>query len=199
MTASDRPRAWNSTLPARAAGLSRSRRLPSGEASSVPLRASTLTRQPWSRKVPAATESGAVAVLRTPPRRRDTIPPKVRKAVNGRDQRWCLFHGGYFPDGGIHLHHRRLKQVGGTSAEHGDCCCAIVSVCWECHARIHDTASGRLEAEARGFIVPAATAEPWRFPVLVHGEAGGGGIKAWPTCEGGRDGWIFTDPNGVAA
>ena len=205
MTAADRPRAWGSSLPARSAymdrgtGLSRSRQPAPGDASSVPLRASTLTRQPWSRKVPAATGRDAVAALRTPPRRRDTIPPKVRKAVHGRDQRRCLHCGGWFPDGGIHIHHRRLKQAGGDPRPHTDCACNLVSLCWTCHGWFHDTEAGRAKAEAEGFIIPNVTPEPWRLSVLVHGEDDGSGIKAWPTCEGGRDGWVFTDPAGVAA
>lgn len=197
----DRPRAWNSSLPARTGymnpgeSLSRSRWLPSAGASSAPLRTSTLTRTPWARSVPAATENGGAAQLR-PRTRRDTIPPKVRKAVHGRDQHWCQHCGGYFPDGGIHLHHRRLKQAGGSSAGHANCACALVSLCWTCHGWFHDTAEGRVKAEAEGFIIPAATAEPWRFSVAVHGESDGSGITAWPNCEGE---WVFGQPGGAAA
>lgn len=180
-------------------GLSRSRWLPPEGASSASLRASTLTRGPWSRKVPAATESAAVARLRTPPRRRDTIPPKVRKAVHARDQHQCLHCGGWFPDGGIHLHHRRLKQAGGDPRPHTDDASNLVSLCAPCHMWMHDTEVGRRTALAEGFIIPNSTLEPWRVSVLVHGEQGAGGITAWPTCEGGRDGWVFTDPDGVAA
>lgn len=176
-----------------------SRRVALSSTSSAPLRASTLTRQPWSRKVPPMTERGPVAPVLIRPRWRDTIPPKVRKAVNARDGRWCLYCGRCFPDGGIHLHHRRLKQAGGSSAEHADCACAIVSVCWAHHGWFHDTAVGRGTAETEGFIIPAATEEPWRLSVLVHGDPDGGSVESWPTCEGGRDGWVFADPNGVAA
>ena len=137
-----------------------------------------------------------VPLRRNQQRREDTIPPKVRKLVHARDQRWCQHCGGHFSEGGIHQHHRRLKQMGGDPRPHTDCACNLLSLCWTCHDWLHNTPEGRVKAGAEGFIIPNAVKEPGLHSVLLHGELDGGGVEAWLTCEGGPHGRVYEAPDG---
>ena len=126
-------------------------------------------------------------------RRADPISAAVRKLVHARDGRWCILCGGYFPDG-IELHHRRIKGIGGSTAEHAHCCCALVSLCGGpqgCHRYAH---LNRPEAEAEGLIIPRAAEFPFLYSVLVHGRYDAGGQRAWPTCAGD---WTADEPEGA--
>lgn len=167
MTPGDRRTAWNSTLPER----------------SKPLRSS-----PWPRPALSVVVAGGAPVVPLVRRRTrsDPIPPKVRRDVNRRDGRYCYVDGRHFPEGGIHLHHRRLKQAGGDPRPHAHCACNLVSICWEHHAWIHDTDEGRIFAEAEGLIIPNMVLEPGTISVLAHGEDDGSGVMVWLTCDGRR-------------
>jgi hypothetical protein len=111
-----------------------------------------------------------------PKSRRDTIPPKVRRAVNQRDE-WCQMCGS---PSLLEQHHRRLKQAGGDPRPHTDCPCNLVRLCRRHHRWAH---RHRIEAEAIGVRVPAETAEPGRVSVM-RGTEDGGGATMWPTCDG---------------
>jgi hypothetical protein len=161
-------------------------------ARTVPLRSAELKRtadlkgapMPGQRKPLKPVSDRRAAMPPKPRQRKDTIPPKVRQAVHARDEHWCQHCGGHFPDGGIHLHHRRLKQAGGDKRPHTDESCNLVSVCYLCHDWLHNTAEGRRKAEAEGFIIPNAETEPGLHSILLHGEGDGGGVQAWLTCDG---------------
>ncbi|HEV2450748.1 MAG TPA: HNH endonuclease signature motif containing protein [Streptosporangiaceae bacterium] len=154
------------------------------------------------RSARLALVDGAGPVVLAPPRwqrqRKDTIPPKVRKLVHARDDRYCQHCGGHFPDGGIHLHHRRLKQNGGDPRPHTDCPCNLISLCWTCHDWLHNTAEGRAKAKRESFIIPNATPEPGLVSVLLHGDLDGEDVQAWLTCAGGPDGRVYVAPAGAA-
>lgn len=157
-----------------------------------------LQRSPWSRPALSLVVAGGAPVvpLRKAPARKDTIPDRVRKAAHRRDCRYCYVDGQWFPEGGIHLHHRRLKQNGGDPRPHTDCTCNLVSICWIHHAWIHDTPKGRAFAEAEGLIIPNVTPWPGALAVRVHGEDEGSGHQAWLTCDGHR---VDAAPDGPGA
>lgn len=97
MTASDRSRAWNSTLPARSAyirrgaGLSRSRQPAPGDASSAPLRARKPIRQVSARRARENRARAKMADRRWPGRREGTVmcecgrPECSRRADDGHE------------------------------------------------------------------------------------------------------------------
>ena len=110
----------------------------------------------------------------------ETFPPLVAAQITARDP-WCVLDGS---PRGLHLHHRRVRGIGGDPRPHADCACNGVRLCSACHARIHDTAEGRVLAEAEGLIIPRVTAYPGSLSVLVHLEDDAGGPEMWPTCDG---------------
>ncbi len=158
-------------------------------ARSQPLgRTQPLTRTGFTVRAPRAAPGGdAAAVIKFPerktPQARDTIPPAVRRLVGRRDM-------------AEHIHHRRLKGMGGTSDDHADCPCNLVSLTFEAHEFMH---RNRFVAVAEGLIVPASAPLPGLLPVRVHSHEDDSGAWAWPTCDGR---WIDCEPepdgNGAA-
>lgn len=88
----------------------------------------------------------------------------------------------------LHRHHRRPKGMGGDPRPHTNCPCNAATLCWPCHSWAH---AHPRDAEAEGLILPQESAEPGMHPVLVHG--GGGGVRAWPACDGR---WVPEAPAG---
>jgi len=117
----------------------------------------------------------------------EAVPLAVRWSVHLRDS-WCVHCGSPH---GLHVHHRRVKGIGGDPRPHTDCCCNCVLLCWLCHDWAHTT--GRAEAEEEGLIIPAAETRPWLMAVLVHTESDG--FTAWPKCAGQ---WTMQAPGGAA-
>lgn len=110
----------------------------------------------------------------------ETFPPAVAALIAARDP-WCVLCGS---PRGLHLHHRRIRGIGGDPRPHADCACNGVRICARDHARIHDTGEGRVLAEAEGLIIPRVTALPGSLSVLVHLEDDRGGMEKWPSCDG---------------
>lgn len=142
---------------------------------------------PELASVTAIGSGGRVLPLRKAAR--DTIPARVRRIVAERDMGLCVYTGK--PAG--HIHHRRLKGMGGASSAHTDCPCNLVSLTLEAHEFAH---RNRPVALAEGLIVPANTAHPGILPVLVHGLEDGSGLRVWPTCDGR---WTDFEPDGGSA
>ena len=132
---------------------------------------------------------GKVVPFPAPKRPKDTIPASVRRIVTERDMGLCVHCG----QPAVHIHHRRIKGLGGDTRAHSDCPCALVSVCLEGHELAHHD---RFLALAEGLIVPRATPLPGLLPVLVHGYEDGSGVRAWPTCDGE---WLTYEPDGGSA
>lgn len=124
--------------------------------------------------------------------RRETFPPTVTALIVARDP-WCVLCGS---PRGLHLHHRRIRGMGGDPRPHAACACNGVRLCHRDHARVHDTDEGRLLAEAEGLIIPRITALPGSLAVLVHTEDDAGGMTKWPSCDGR---WLDYAPTGAAA
>lgn len=65
------------------------------------------------------------------------ISAKARDKVLARDSidGWpcCIYCGR--PGPGLHLHHVRRRSQGGAGEENN-----LVSLCWECHRKLHDGA-----------------------------------------------------------
>lgn len=122
----------------------------------------------------------------------ETFPAAVAALITARDP-WCVLCGS---PRGLHLHHRRIRGVGGDPRPHADCACNGVRICWRDHARIHDTGEGRLLAGAEGLIVPRSTVLPGSVSVLVHLEHDTGGMQKWPACDGR---WSDVQPEGLVA
>jgi hypothetical protein len=161
-----------------------------GLASVIPLRPAQPDRRNGLRAVGFTTIPGdgaRVTPLRARPK--DTIPKNVRRMVTERDMGLCVHCG----TPAVHIHHRRLKGMGGTSAEHAHCPCDLVSVCLEHHDRAH---RDRFFGLAEGLIVPASTPLPGLLPVMIHGPQDGNGARAYPTCDGR---WIKYQPDGDGA
>jgi len=135
------------------------------------------------------TGGGKVLPLARPKRPKDTIPADIRRIVAERDMGLCVYTG----KPATHIHHRRLKGMGGSSDAHANCFCNLVSLTPEAHSLVHRE---RFLALAEGLIVPAATAMPWLLPVLVHGRDDGSGVRVWPTCDGR---WVDYEPEGPGA
>lgn len=119
-----------------------------------------LTRKPRKRKA-----------------RKDTTPPKVRKMARKRDGFQCA----RCPSGTeLHLHHRRLKGIGGDPRPHTECTCNAITLCRACHEWAHG--KGRPEAEATGYIVPQSELFPGSVSVLI-GAASGSGASVHLPCD----------------
>jgi len=116
------------------------------------------------------------------------FPEAIRKAAIERDHGHCIACG---DDRALHVHHRRIKGMGGDSRAHTDCLCNAATLCHLCHLFVH---AQRREAEAQGFVVPRTTKLPGSISVMVHG-AGGDGNSLFPTC----DGQWSTSPGQVSA
>ena len=123
-----------------------------------------------------------------------TIPPDVLDLVDARDGHMCVRCGRVRKV--IEHHHRRIKGMGGSVADHTECPCCIVSVCpWWTESACHPWAhANRPEAEAEGLIIPRAAEFPWLYSVMVHSQHDGSGAKAWPTCRGA---WTTDEPEGA--
>ena len=111
------------------------------------------------------------------------IPNSVRALVLERDQ-WCVFCG---TPRNLHVHHRRIKGIGGSRGAHTDCPCNLVVLCSACHEDAHDD---RLWAEDQGYVLSREVKLPGEHPIKRHGlvvtpDHPGGGVRSWPTCEGG--------------
>ena len=132
---------------------------------------------------------GKVVPFPAPKRPKDTIPASVRRIVTERDMGLCVYTG----RPAVHIHHRRLRGMGGSIADHTACPCNLISLTLEAHELAH---RDRFLALAEGLIIPAATAMPWALPVLVHGYEDGSGVQAWPTCDGA---WLTCEPDGDGA
>lgn len=133
-------------------------------------------------------------LARKPPkrkRRKDTIPPRVRKMARDRDGHQCARCPSVKD---LHLHHRRLKGIGGDPRPHTDCTCNAIVLCRACHEWAHG--KGRLEAEATGYIVPRSELFPGAVSVLI-GAGGPSGALAWLPC--GEGCYSLKPPMGVAA
>ena len=148
------------------------------------------TLRDWRTRSKPLGRSGGAVVIAFPAQRsapaRDTIPRKVRRLVAERDMSLCVYTG----KPAEHIHHRRLKQMGGSSDEHASCPCNLVSLTWTAHEFVH---RNRFIALAEGLIVPRATPLPGLLPVLVHGYEDGSRARAWPTCTGE---WQTHEPDG---
>jgi hypothetical protein len=105
------------------------------------------------------------------------FPEAIRKAAIERDHGHCIACG---DDRALHVHHRRIKGMGGDARSHTDCLCNAVTLCHLCHLWAH---AQRRESEAQGFVVPRGTKLPGSVAVMVHG-AGGGGSALFPGCDG---------------
>lgn len=167
-----------SSLPQRQTGIRRA----------VPLkRTGSLRAVTW---FPVVVDGGlATPGPRPKPRPKDTIPPGVRSRVAARDYGLCV----HCSQPASHQHHRRIKGMGGDTRPHTNCPCNLVSLCagLGCHEWAH---ANRREAEAEGLIIPRAIPKPWLLPVMLHGP--GGGITAWPTCDGR---WLTFEPDAGGA
>ncbi len=157
----DRPRAHNSTLPARTHYMTRT---PFPARSGQAPRAAT-------RRAPG----GLIVTV-------STIPPGVLAAVDARDGHFCV-HCGRWREV-IEHHHRRIKGMGGSIAPHTECPCCIVSLCpwWSdsaCHPWAH---RNREEAEAEGLVISRSVTKPWTESVLVR--TADGGLLRFPACDG---------------
>ena len=104
------------------------------------------------------------------------IPQWVRALVLERDQ-WCVFCGS---PRGLHVHHRRIKGIGGDRRPHVDCPCNLVVLCGECHEDAHDD---RLWAEELGYVLSRETQLPAEHSIRRHD--GNTGVASWPDCKGG--------------
>ena len=149
---------------------------------------------PLRRREPLATVTvlaggGKVLPLARPKRPKDTIPANIRRIVTRRDEGLCVYTG----RPAVHIHHRRLKGMGGSAGGHVNCPCNLILLTLEAHELAH---RDRFLALAEGLIVPAATVAPWLLPVLVHGRDDGSGVRAWPTCSGE---WVDYEPEGPGA
>ena len=120
---------------------------------------------------------------------RDTIPRDVRRIVAKRDMGLCVYTGRPFE----HIHHRRLKGMGGTDDEHANCPCNLICLTMGAHEFAH---RNRFAALAEGLIVPRSTRLPGLLPVLVHGYEDGSGVRVWPSCDGR---WLDYEPGGGGA
>jgi hypothetical protein len=149
------------------------------------------TRTPLKRGKPLAQVSAKRAAAGTPkrkPAKPEGFPEAIRKAALERDHGHCIACG---DDRALHVHHRRIKGMGGDSRAHTDCLCNAATLCHLCHLFVH---AQRREAEAQGFIVPRRTKLPGSISVMVHG-AGGDGSALFPAC----DGQWSTSPGQVSA
>lgn len=155
----------------------------------TPLSRVTPLRQQAPAEVIVITGGGQVVPLRKPSRPKDTIPPRVRAAVARRDMGMCVYTG----KPAEHVHHRRLRGMGGTSDPHAHCPCNLISLASGAHEWAH---ANRREAEAEGLIIPAATPKPWLIPVLVHSYEDGSGLWAYPSCDGE---WLTYEPDSGGA
>ena len=135
------------------------------------------------------TGGGKVLPLARPKRPKDTIPANIRRIVTERDMGLCVYTG----KPATHIHHRRLKGMGGSSDAHANCLCNLVLLDSGAHEYMH---KNRFIALAEGVIIPAATVAPWLLPVLVHGRDDGSGVRVWPTCDGE---WLTYEPDGGSA
>jgi hypothetical protein len=147
---------------------------------------------PLKRGKPLAQVSARRAAAGTPqrkPAKPEGFPEAIRQAALARDHGHCIACG---DDRSLHVHHRRIKGMGGDARAHTDCLCNAATVCALCHRWAH---AERREAEAQGFVVPRGTKLPGSVSVKVHG-AGGDGSALYPTC-GGE--WVTEAPSGVAA
>ncbi len=139
---------------------------------------------------PVVFDGGAARTKPRPkPQARDTIPREVRRLVANRDMGLCVYTGRPFE----HIHHRRLKGMGGTDDEHANCPCNLVCLTLDAHEFAH---RNRTAALAEGLIVPRSTRLPGLLPVLVHGYEDGSGARAWPSCDGR---WLPYEPEGPGA
>lgn len=87
---------------------------------------------------------------------------------------------------GLHRHHRRGKDAGGSSGRsHTHCCCNALTLCTDCHNEAHAHPE---EARAMGWIVSQSEDEPDSVGVMRFAAAEGSGTQ-WPSC-GGR--WLET-------
>ena len=86
------------------------------------------------------------------PRKPDgSFSPAVRMAIHERDW-FCLWCGNVFADQEGQAHHRRPRQMGGTSNPEIGLATNGIRLHERCHA---DVEKNRQEAKYRGFIVPA--------------------------------------------
>jgi hypothetical protein len=107
-----------------------------------------------------------------------TFSPKVLRQVDKRDGRRCQRCG---VTDGLHHHHRRGKGAGGSLAAHTHCACNAVTLCFACHLWAHD--EERAQAEADGFTVSQAVAEPGTVAVARFA-ATGWPVRQLATCDG---------------
>jgi hypothetical protein len=132
-----------------------------------------------------------IAAVAAPQRRsapnQETFPPAVLRLIDARDVdpvtgvRCCQRCGART---GLHRHHRRLKQAGGTSAKHSQCACNSVTLCYPCHIPwAHE--SGRAEATELGYVVLQSEPQPALVSVARFAAVPQiGWDERWPTCDG---------------
>lgn len=171
MTTSDRPRAWNSTLPVR------------GEA---------MKRAPFKARPREVKVTGTLSPLRTRPQRAgraESFPPDVAALIDARDP-WCMHCGA---TENLQRHHRRIRGIGGDGRDHTHCACAGVRLCVLCH--VPWAHLKRRESEAEGFVIPRSELEPWRRPLLIR-TSPSSGLMAWHLCDGSR---VYEMPEGALA
>lgn len=128
----------------------------------------------------------------TGPSRAETFGPVACLHIDVRDSedstgnlvRLCQRCGNWR---GLHRHHRRAKQAGGSSRAHTHCECNGVTLCRDCHAEVHAHPE---QAMAEGWIVLQAEDEPGSVGVMRFAAAEGGATQ-WPSCDGR---WLETAP-----
>lgn len=188
MTADGRPRAWNSSLPARSAymdrgtGLSRSRQPAPGDASSVPLRArdgnGRTGRPQAARRSQGRTEAQFS--------RRTRLAVRTRAGGGDPAQARCEADGVFL---GLHAgdyQHLVARGMGGSR----DPLLGTAANCALLCRRCHDLAESRdREMGARGFWLPQGT-DPRMVPMMLASEHGSG-VSVWRDVSGG---YLFEAP-----
>lgn len=120
-----------------------------------------------------------------PAPRQKPFPSAIASLIDARDvhpltgERCCQR---CMTTSGLHRHHRRLKQAGGSDRPCTQCACAGLVLCFRCHipwAHEHRAESGDL-----GYIVPQFVEAPGdvsvaRFALIPDVQS-----EWWPTCDG---------------
>lgn len=123
---------------------------------------------------------GTKGLKRKPAKRKaskSTWPVKVRRLTWKRDGGQCARCWSTWR---LHLHHRRIKGIGGDPRPHTDCACDGVTLCERCHKWVHE--EGRAEAEATGYIVSRSQPFPGSVSILI-GAASGSGATVHLPCD----------------
>lgn len=189
-----RPRAWNSSLPARTShmnpggGLSRSRWLPSAGASSAPLRTrGGRTGRPVSgRHRQSRTETGFSRKVR--------LQVRTRAGNGDPDTAMCECCGIWLGRCGGQVQHLVARGMGGTSNPVLSTAANAALLCGTAQSGDHGLAESRdREMGVKGFWLPQGT-DPRMVPMMlasVHGS----GISVWRSADGS---YLFEAPEMAA-